>query len=314
MLAPTRPADTYDAVIVGGSLAGLQAALTLGRACRRVLVVDDGRPRNAPAAQVNNFLGHDALTPSGLLGQARAMLHAHDVTLVQDRAVDARPAAQGGWVVHGESGRRWSARTVLLATGLVDELPDVPGLRELWGTSVVACPHCHGWEVRGEPLAQIGLPGGLPRTVDRALLLSRWSQDVVLLTHGEELGDERLARLHRAGVAVDTRGLSGVTRTAGQLTLTLTDGTILHRRAVFVSPAQRQQTDLAQRLGCRVGDAAQAGAVEVDVFGRTSVAGIWAAGTTAQPTLLGVAAAGAASTVAVAMHSALLEDELAAGS
>lgn len=288
-------------------------ALTLGRACRQVLVVDDGRPRNAPASRVNNFLGHDALTPDQLLSQARTMLQSHNVAVVQDRAVDAKAVSPGGWVVHGRSGRRWAARTVLLATGLVDELPDVPGLRELWGTSVVACPHCHGWEVRGEPLAQIGLPGGLARTVERVLLLSRWSRDVVLLSQGEEVDDEQVTRLQRAGVAVETRELAGVARTADQVTLTLTDGNALNRRAVFVSPGQRQQSDLAPRLGCRVRDAAEAGAVEVDAFGRTSVAGVWAAGTTAQPALLGIAAAGVASMVAVAMHAALLEDELEAG-
>lgn len=310
MSKPPLPEGRYDAVVVGGSLAGLQAALTLGRACRRVLVVDDGRPRNAPASRVHNFLGHDALTPDQLLNQARAMLRSYDVVVVQDRAVDAERLSQGGWVVHGESERRWAARTVLLATGLVDELPDVPGLRELWGTSVVACPHCHGWEVRGEPLAQIGLPGGLARTVERALLLSGWSRDVVLFTQGEELDDEQVARLKRAGVAVETRKVVGVAGTANQVSLTLIDGNPPDRRAVFVSPGQRQQSDLAPRLGCRVRDAAQAGAVEVDALGRTSVAGIWAAGTTAQPALLGIAAAGVASMVAVAIHAALLDDEL----
>lgn len=144
--------------------------------------------------------------------------------------------------------------------------------------------------------------------------MSRWSRDVVLFTQGEELDDEQVARLQRAGVAVETREVVEAARTGDQLTLTLTDGHALDRRAVFVSPGQRQQTDLAQRLGCQVRDAAQAaGAVEVDTLGRTSVTGIWAAGTTAQPALLGIAAAGMASMVAVAMHAALLEDELVAG-
>jgi thioredoxin reductase len=165
---------------------------------------------------------------------------------------------------------------------------------------------------RGQPLAQIGLHGGLARTVERALLLSRWSRDVILLTQGEELNDEQAVRLQRAGVAVDARELVDVARTVNQLTLTLTDGTALKRRAVFVSPGQRQQSDLAQRLGCRVRDAAQAEAVEVGALGRTSVAGIWSAGTTAQPALLGIAAAGVASMVAVAAHGALLEEELVA--
>ncbi len=310
MLKVPLPEDGYDVVIVGGSLAGLQAALTLGRACRRILVIDDSHPRNAPASRVNNFLGHDGLAPDQLLSRARAMLQPLDVTIKQDRAVDAEPMPGGGWLFHGRSGQRWEARAVLLATGLLDGLPDIPGLAPLWGSSVVACPHCHGWDLRGEPLAQIGLPGTLGRTVERALLLSRWSQDVVLLTQGEELDDDQVTHLRRASVAVETRELVGVARTAAQLTLTLADGDCLDRRAIFVSPGQRQQTALAQRLGCRVRDAAGAGALEVDPVGRTSVPGVWAAGTTAQPALLGIAAAGAAAMVAVALHAALLEDEL----
>lgn len=303
-------ASRYDVVIVGGSLAGLQAALTLGRACRRVLVIDDGHPRNRTASQVNNFLGHDGLTPRQLVAATHAMLEQYDISIEAGRVVDAEPAPGGGWRVCVQSGLSRATRAVLLATGLVDELPDLPGLGELWGTSVVACPHCHGWEVRGEPLAEVGLPGGLARTVERAVLLSRWSQDVVLLTQGENLDDEQLARLRSAGVAVEIRELVGVARAADRLTLTLADGTTLDRRALFVSPGQRQQTDLAHRLGCRVGDAAEAGAVEVDPVGRTSVPGVWAAGTTTHPALLGIAAAGAAAGVAVALHAALLEDEL----
>lgn len=189
---------------------------------------------------MNNFLGHDGLAPVQLLSRARAMLQPLDVTIKQDRAVDAEPMPGGGWLVRGRSGQRWEARAVLLATGLLDGLPDIPGLAPLWGSSVVACPHCHGWELRGEPLAQMGLPGTVARTVERALLLSRWSQDVVLLTQGEELDDDQVTHLRRASVAVETRERVGVARTADQLTLTLADGDCLDRRAIFVSPGQRQ--------------------------------------------------------------------------
>lgn len=302
--------SSYDVIVVGGSLAGLQAALTLGRARRRVLVVDDGHPRNAPAARVNNFLGHADVSPTQLLGSARTMLEELDVDVVEDRALDGEELSLGGWRLHGASGGRWSARAVLLATGLIDELPDIVGLQPLWGTSVVACPHCHGWEVRDQPLAQIGMPGHLSRTVERALLLSRWSDDVVLLTQGEWVNDEQADRLHRAGVDVETRALVRVASGQGGLVLGLADGTALARRSLFVSPSQRQQSELSQRLGCRTVASGGTWVVETDTTGRTSSPGVWAAGTTAQPALLGIAAAGAASMVAVALHAALLEKDL----
>ena len=302
--------SSYDVIVVGGSLAGLQAALTLGRACRRVLVLDDGHPRNAPAARVNNFLGHDDVSPAQLLASARTMLAALDVEVIEDRVVDGDERPLGAWQLRASSGRRWSTRAVLLATGLVDELPDVPGLQPLWGTKVVACPHCHGWEVRDQPLAQIGMPGHLTRTVERALLLSRWSENVLLLTQAEVVDDLQARRLHRAGVDVETRTLVRVASDQGGLVLTLADGTALARRSLFVSPSQRQQSDLSRRLGCRVSTIGGSWVVQTDPAGRTSVPGVWAAGTTTQPALLGIAAAGAASTVAVALHAALLEQDL----
>lgn len=199
-------APDADVVVIGGSLAGLQAALTLGRACRRVVVIDDGRPRNAPAAHVHNFLGQHGPTPAALLSAGRAALSDYDVALEHDRVVRIEPAPAGGRLhVTSQDGRVWQARAVILATGLIDELPDVPGVPELWGRDIVACPHCHGWEVRGEPLAQLSLRGMPQRGAERALLLSRWSSDVVLLTDGDELDAVQCERLQaRRGGNPDT--------------------------------------------------------------------------------------------------------------
>lgn len=308
-----NPPDA-DVVVIGGSLAGLQAALTLGRACRRVVVIDDGRPRNAPAAHVHNFLGQHGPTPAALLGAGRAALGDYDVALERDRVVLVEHApAGGGLQVTSQDGRVRRARAVILATGLIDGLPDVPGVAELWGRDVVACPHCHGWEVRGEPLAQLSLRGMPQRGVERALLLSRWSGDVVLLTDGDELDAAQRERLHAAGVAVRTRRVGRLAHHDGRLHgIEFADGTTLARRAVFVVTRQRQQTDLARRIGCRhTEEGAAAGAVETDSSGRTSVPGVWATGTTTAPALLAIGAAGHASTVAVAVHNALLEQDIA---
>ncbi|GAA5036014.1 FAD-dependent oxidoreductase [Actinopolymorpha pittospori] len=306
--------EDVDVVVIGGSFAGLQAALTLGRACRRVVVLDDGRPRNARASHVHNFLGHHDPAPAVLQEAARTHVGDYDVSLESDRVARVEPAATDRLTVTSQDGRTWQTRALLLATGLDDELPDVPGVSDLWGEDVVACPHCHGWEVRDEPLAQLGFRGMPARGVERALLLSRWSQDVVLLTDGDELDTTHHARLRAAGVTVDTRRVRRLVHEDGRLqTVEFAEGTALPRRAVFVVTRQHQQTDLARLLGCdHVEDGPAACAVVTDAKGRTSVRGVWAAGTTTQPALLAIGAAGHASTVAVALNNDLLEQDLQA--
>jgi thioredoxin reductase len=303
-------APDADVVVIGGSVAGLQAALTLGRACRRVIVIDDGRPRNAAAVHVHNFLGQQDSTPAMLLEDARAALTDYDVTLEHDRVTRTeKTPATGRFRVTGQDGRAWQARAVLLATGLIDELPDVPGVSELWGRDVVACPHCHGWEVRGQPLAQLSIRGMPQRGVTRALLLSRWSSDVVLLTDGDELDAAQSERLRAAGVAVRSQRVRRLVHHDGRLHgVEFADGAHLARRTVFSVTRQRQQTDLARQLGCRHTDVA----VDTDSLGHTSVPGVWATGTTTAPALLAIGAAGHASTVAVAIHNDLLEHDIAA--
>ena len=306
--------EDVDVVVVGGSFAGLQAALTLGRACRRVVVLDDGRPRNARASHVHNFLGHHDPAPALLQEAARTHVRDYDVSLENDRVAKVEEVAADRLTVTSQDGRIWQTRALLLASGLDDELPDVPGVTDLWGRDVVACPHCHGWEVRGEPLAQLGFRGMAERGVERALLLSGWSQDVVLLTDGDELDISHHARLRAAGVTVDTRRVRRLVHDDGRLQgVEFADGTSLPRRAVFVVTRQHQQTDLARRLGCdHVEEGPAAGAVVTDAKGRTSVRGVWAAGTTTQPALMAIGAAGHASTVAVAINNDLLEQDIAA--
>jgi thioredoxin reductase (NADPH) len=285
-----------DVAVVGGSVAGLQAALTLGRARRRVVVFDTGTPRNRPAAHVHNFLTALDPSPAELLAAGRRQLREYGVE-VRDAGVTEVTA---GLVVNGDQ-----ARAVILATGLRDELPDVPGVAEGWGRYVVACPHCHGWEVRDEPLVQLGLRGEPDRSVARALLLSRWSEQVTLCTDGDELTSGQLSRLSQAGVSVRTERVTHV----GDGRIDLADGGHLEPRTVFVVVRQSQQSSLAERLGCQLAD----GAVVTDAGGRTSVLGVYAAGTTTQPALLAIGAAGHASTVAVAVHNDLLERDLSGG-
>jgi thioredoxin reductase (NADPH) len=171
---------------------------------------------------------------------------------------------------------------------------------------VVACPHCHGWEVRDQPLVQLGMRGLPERSVARVLLLSRWSNDVVLCTDGAELTDDQLAKLEKAGVRTQFEQVQSVEPGDDQVRVQLRTGAVLLPRALFVVVRQHQQSDLAERLGCRIVE----GAVATDASGRTSVPGVYAVGTTAVPTLFAIGAAGHASTTAVALHADLLEQEL----
>ncbi len=287
-----------DVAVVGGSVAGLQAALTLGRARRQVVLFDDGQARNRAASHVHNFLGAEDLAPGELLAVGRRQVAAYGVE-VRDTRVDDVDVDGDAFVVGGER-----VRAVVLATGLWDEVPDVQGVADGWGRSVVACPHCHGWEVRDQPLVQLGMRGSPERSVARALLLSRWSDDVTLCTDGDELTAVQVDQLARAGVAVRTEPVKEVREGS-----VLLDGVELAARRVFVVVRQHQQSDLAERLGCQVAD----GAVVTDEGGRTTMPGVYAVGTTTSPALLAIGAAGHASTAAVAVHGDLLELELGGG-
>ncbi|MEV5965256.1 NAD(P)/FAD-dependent oxidoreductase [Kribbella sp. NPDC051952] len=287
----------YDVAVVGGSVAGLQAALTLGRARRRVVLFDDGKPRNRAAAHVHNYLGVEDPAPDKLLAVGRRQAQEYGAE-VRDSRLEDIDADGEGFVVAGDR-----VRAVVLATGLWDELPDVPGVKESWGRQVVACPHCHGWEVRDQPLVQLGMRGMPERSVARALLLSRWSSAVTLCTDGDELGEDQVARLGKAGVTVRTEKVEAVDE---QVRVRLATGETLAPRSVFVVVRQHQQSDLAERIGCRIVDKA----VATDESGRTSMPGVWAVGTTAVPALFAIGAAGHASTAAIALHADLLEQDL----
>ncbi len=235
-----------DVVVIGGSYAGLEAALVLGRARLRVVLVDGGRPRNAAASRVASYLGLPNPTPDELLSAGRAALDAHDVTLETGDVLElnGRDAASAGLFFLSDRARReWRARAVLLATGLRDELPSVPGVKELWGGDVVGCPHCHGWEVRDEALAVVGFRDCPGLGVARALLVRGWSEDVVLCTDGAKLSADDRARLKGRGVRVLSRPVVRLDHNESRLrSVVFDDGAELARRAVFVPFRQRQHT------------------------------------------------------------------------
>jgi thioredoxin reductase len=279
----------YEVVVIGGGAAGLSAALVLGRARRRVAVVDAGEPRNAPAAHMHGFLSRDGMPPAELLATARSELAVYGVELVADRVEGLSP----GFTLRLGSGGTLTARAIVLATGAADVLPDVEGVRERWGTDFLHCPYCHGWEVRDRPL-------GVFASVEHAHLLRQWSDDVTLFPHTTEPTDEERAALEARGVRVVdgavARFVDGVE---------LEDGRTFPVAALFMRPTLRPNgAELIRSLGC---DVDEQGFVRVDGSGRTSVAGVWAAGNVANPRAQVITAAGEGSAVAIALNNELVE-------
>jgi thioredoxin reductase len=291
----------YDVVVVGGGAAGLSAALVLARARRTVAVVDAGGPRNAPAAHMHGFLSRDGMPPHDLLDAGRSEVAGYGGILIDDTVVGVEP----GFHVRLASGSQLQARRVLVATGLRDELPEVPGVRERWGRDLLHCPYCHGYEVRDQPL---GVLGGTPEAVQHALLVRQWSPDVTLFPHTDVLSpgqrkqltarDIRVVEGTVARLVVDDDQLQGVE---------LGDGTVFARTAVFVRPRFVPNADLLTGLGCAVDEH---GWVVHDPAGRTTVAGVWVAGNAADPRAQVITAAGQGSAAAIALNADLVNKDL----
>jgi thioredoxin reductase len=294
--------QTYDVAVIGGGAAGLSAALVLGRARRRVAVVDAGEPRNAAAAHMHGFLSRDGMPPGDLLAVAREEVRGYGVELVDDRVA----GIDGAFTLRLAGGGAVEARRLLLATGAVDELPDLPGARERWGRDLLHCPYCHGWEVRDRPL---GVLATGPGSVEHARLLREWSEDVVLFAHVDTVTADERAALAARGIRVVDGLVARLSVVDDRLeAVQLLDGRAVPRAAVFVRPALRPHPGgLAESLGCEVDEG---GFVRVDAAGRTSVAGVWAAGNLADPRAQVITAAGQGSAAAISINADLLEEDV----
>ena len=295
-------AARFDVVLVGGGAAGLSAALVLGRARRRVAVVDAGEPRNAPAAHMHGFLSRDGMPPAQLRAAGRAEVRSYGVELIDGRVAGIEP----GFVVRLADGETLHARRILLATGARDALPDVRGVRERWGRDLLHCPYCHGWGVRDKPL---GVLGPAPGSVAHALLVRQLSDDVVFFPHTADPDPTELRQLRARGIAVERGAVASLVVEDDRLTgVKMADGRLTPRAAVFVRPMSQPQPDgLLAELGCAVDES---GFVIADAVGRTSVAGVWAAGNVVDPRLQVISSAGAGSATAIAINADLVADDV----
>jgi thioredoxin reductase (NADPH) len=275
--------QNYDVVVVGGGAAGLSGAATLARARRSVLLIDAGEPRNAPAAHVHNYLGRENSSPAALYADGRDTVAGYGGEVRNASVVSARRDDDGTFTVRLDDGTEAHARRLLIATGLVDELPDIEGARERFGIDVLHCPYCHGWEVRDQPIGVIATAIG--PAMHQALLWRQWSDDVTLFLHtADEPNGEQQAQLAArdirivpgtvAALETDADGVSGVR---------LESGEVVPRRAVAVMTRMHARATFLTDLGLeaaeqRFGDVVMGSSIPTDALGVTAVPGVWAAG------------------------------------
>lgn len=273
--------DAFDVIVVGGSFAGLAAAIQLGRARKRVLVIDGREPRNRFARHSHGFLGQDGKPPEEILGLARDQLATYStVTLMKGLVTDARKL--DGETFEVEAGAcRYPSRRLILALGLRDILPDVPGLADLWGTGVFHCPYCHGYEVGDRPL---GVLGNGEVGFHQAMLLREWSDDLILFTQGRlTVEPAQREALESRGIKVEETPLACLIPNGDDLAaVELKDGRRIPREGLLIAPRSVPSSDLAERLGCEITELSNGRFVKVDEMKETTVKGIYAAGDAAR--------------------------------
>jgi thioredoxin reductase len=315
----TDRGERYDVVVVGGGAAGLSGALALVRSRRSVLVIDGGQPRNAPAAHIHNYLSRDGTPPLEFLAVGRAEVAGYGGQIIDGGVATVERLEsrddRGGFRVALSDGTSVYARRLLVATGLLDELPDVPGVAERWGRDVVHCAYCHGWEVRDQA---IGILATGPAAVHQALLFRQLSTDVVLFQHtAPALSQEQVEQLVARGITIIEGEVSALEvhddRLAG---VRLRSGAFVTRQAIVVAPRFAARAAVLGMLGLETTDQESAGYVfgtyvAADATGATSVPGVWVAGNVADPMAQVVAVAAAGLKAGAMINADLIAEEAA---
>lgn len=321
-------AGRYEVVVVGGGPAGLSGAVALARSRRRVLVIDAGEPRNATAGHAHNYLGREGVAPADLLADGRAELTGYGGQVLTGRVTAVTPpadeqasetSARAGQPTNGEflvglaDGRSVRARRLLVATGLTDELPPVPGLAQRWGRDVVHCPYCHGWEVRDQP---VGVLATGAAGVHQAMLFRQLTDAVTLLTHtGPDPTAEQAEQLTARGVRVIAGEVTGLVVHDDQLQgVHLDTGDVVALRALVVAPFFRANADLLTAVGLAVTEMTMGGAVvatyvAADPMGATAARGVWAAGNVTNPQTQVISAAAAGLAAGAAINADLIVED-----
>lgn len=315
--ADEPPGGLVDAVVIGGGAAGLNGALMLARSRRSVVVIDGGAPRNAPADGVRGLLGLDGIAPAELLRRGREEVRRYGGLVVAGEVTSAGPAGPAGgdprFTVTLADGRSLYARRLLVATGLRDVLPDVPGLAAHWGHGVVHCPYCHGWEVRDEP---IGVLATGPASVHHAVLFRQLTDDLVFFTRGTELDEDTRARFAARGIRVVDAPVEEVVtgRDGGIEGVRLADGSVVRRRVLAVATVLRARTEGLDGLGLATEDlpGGMGRRFASGDAGATGVPGVWVAGNVTDPMAQVGASAAAGALAGARMNADLAAADTAA--
>ncbi|MEP0914238.1 NAD(P)/FAD-dependent oxidoreductase [Leptolyngbya sp. GB1-A1] len=298
--------NVFDVIIVGGGPAGLTAALMLGRACKRVLVCDAGKPRNQVAHAAHGFFSRDGISPAELLQIGREQLRPYDgVEIQMGEVVDAQKMGDRFQVTLSH-GNQFVGRKLLLATGMKDSLPAIDGFAELWGSSIFHCPYCHGWEVRDQPLAIYG-KGEV--ALEMTFMLTGWSRDLVLCSNGPaELTHEQRQQLANWEVQLREEKIARLEYQDDKLTgIVFTNNEVLPRRGILLRPPSYQHSHLATKLGCNLGSD---GIVQVDESKQTSIPGLYAVGDVSSPYSQIAVAVASGTLAAVSINHTLTEENL----
>jgi thioredoxin reductase len=299
---------TYDVVVIGGGPAGLSGAVALGRALRTVLVIDAGEPRNAPADGIHNFLTRDGIPPAEFAAIGRAEVRRLGGEFRDGRVVSVR-RTDDGFEVATADGDPVSARRLLVTTGLTDRLPEIPGLRERWGHTVLHCPYCHGYEVRG---TRIGIIATTPMAMHGALLWGQWTKDVTLFLNDFLVPDPDQARqLAARNVRVVPGRVAEVTDDG----VRLADGAVVEYDNLVVQTRVEPRDGLLESIGLSIVEHPMGAGAYVpaeDPSGRTSVPGVWVAGNVADPVAQVITSAGAGLTAGAMINMDLIQAETAA--
>src|SRR5438067_5299965 len=300
----------YDVVVIGGGAAGLSGALTLARSRRSVLVIDSGEPRNAPAAGVHGFLTRDGMNPKALLEVGRAEVCGYGGHIL-DGWVTSASRDGDSFTVSLADGRVVSARRLLVTTGLVDELPEVSGLRERWGRDVLHCPYCHGWEVRNQA---VGVLGTGPRAVHQALLFRQLTPDLVLFTHtAPQLSEDQAEQLAAREIRIVSGIVDSLEIVDDRLTgVRLRDGRLVARQALAVMPRfiARSHVLVGLGLGATAHPLGMGQFVAADATGLTEVPGVWVAGNVTDLSAQVVSAVAGGVVAAAAINADLIAEEM----
>jgi thioredoxin reductase len=297
----------YDVIVVGAGPAGLSAALMLGRCRRRVLVCDGGRPRNAASQAMHGYLTRDGIPPLRFPALAREQLRPYDtVQLIDTEVASASCGSDGRFSITLATGQQHFSRKLLIATGVVDRIPEIPGFAELYGRSVFHCPYCDGWEVRDQPWAVYGKG---ERAYGLAQELTAWTRDIVICTDGPSGFDDRQrARLTSLRIAIREDHVVRLEGADGILArVVFASGEPLPRRALFFTTGQEQRSELALALGCEFNDK---GTVRTGKYESTHLSGLYVAGDASRAVQWVVVAAAEGAEAAFAINTDLLREDL----